>query len=594
MSETPSELRGERIGRYEILGELGHGAMGVVYKARDPHLDRIVAIKALRVDPGLSRDQQAELERRFSQEAMAAGRLSHPNIVAVHDVVEVDGIPYIVMECVEGRTLADLITSGELRVSATLGLALQVCSALDYAHARGVVHRDIKPSNILVTEAGQVKVSDFGIARISGRKVTQTGALLGTPAYMSPEQVCGHDVDGRSDLFSLGLVLYEAITGRDAFRGDDPTAVLYQIVHEEPTPVRDLVPSVSPALDRAIRRALAKRPEERYATAGSFAEALRVTLERGDDRPTVVMQGATVHEARPRRTGRPAVLAAGAALVLVIVGGGVVRWAQWPARIAPAPEQRPAPPSPIASPAPSRTALPTTVPSGTAVQVAVPLETAPQTLAPSETAPFEVTSRPAKSSRDAAPADRREASSQVTGANHPVPPASMPSPKAAARDDSPRQPAGSSRTAPAALAPPPSVTPGVAAAPPRSPTPSVAAPPPTPPAYEAPTRPVREPASAPAGEARAVSPTPEEVKAQIVSLLRGSDKLAGVSVEVTPRLGVHLGGRVWDDEGLRLAVKLAGSVKGVTGVTEGIAVAKREMNEKFRQAVEGGTIRRTP
>ena len=591
MSETWSEPRGERIGRYEILGELGHGAMGVVYKARDPHLDRIVAIKALRVDPALSRDQRAEIEKRFSQEAVAAGRLNHPNIVAVYDVVDVERIPHIVMECVEGRTLAEVIASGDLRLPATVGLAMQVCAALDYAHARGVVHRDIKPSNIMVTETGQAKVSDFGIARISGRKVTQTGALLGTPAYMSPEQVCGRDVDGRSDLFSLGLVLYEAITGRDAFRADDPTAVLYQIVHEEPIPIRELVPSVSPALDGAIRRALAKRPDERYATAGAFADALRATIGRADDRTTILMPATSAPEARPRRRKRSVVLAGGAtlALVIVVVGGGMVLRAQRPARIPTMPEP-PGPPSSVASRPPAETAR-----------------------------------RPAVPSPDTGPAERGQPSSEVTVAVQP--PSSPPAPSS--KPEMPEAPAlrttNPSRVDRITLAAPARSSPSVAGAPPRQ-GPSVRAAPPSPgpglpatplspgpslpatplspgpslpataapPAHKTPTPVAREPASGPAPEARPASPTPEEVKAQITALLRGSDKLAGVKVEVTPRLEAHLSGRVWNEEALGLAVKLAGSVKGVTEVTQNIVVAMREMNEKFRQAVEGGTIRRTP
>src|SRR5262245_48891367 len=208
-----------RIGRYEIQAELGQGAMGVVYRAHDPQLGRTVALKTLRRDLGLPPEQYADLKRRFYQEATAAGRLNHPNLVAVHDVVELDGIPYMVMEYVEGQTLARLIKAeGPLSPERAVSLIVQVCRALQYAHVRGVVHRDIKPGNILVDESGQAKVSDFGIARISGSDVTHTGALLGTPAYMSPEQLDGRVVDGRSDLFSLTVALYEAVTGINPFK----------------------------------------------------------------------------------------------------------------------------------------------------------------------------------------------------------------------------------------------------------------------------------------------------------------------------------------------------------------------------------------
>src|SRR5262245_12788131 len=184
------------IGRYQVQARLGHGAMGDVYKARDPHLDRIVAIKMIRADLGLPPEHAAEYRRRFYQEAKAAGRLKHPNIVGMHDVMELGGTPYIVMEYVEGKTLAELIAArGAWPPADAVEAIAQVCSALDYAHAHGIVHRDIKPANILVSASGQVMVSDFGVARIEGQEFTQVGVRLGTPAYMSPEQIQGHAVD---------------------------------------------------------------------------------------------------------------------------------------------------------------------------------------------------------------------------------------------------------------------------------------------------------------------------------------------------------------------------------------------------------------
>src|SRR5262245_8173338 len=190
------EAQRQQVGRYIVLAELGRGAMGVVYRARDPQLDRQVAIKTVRRDLGIAPEADADLRKRVYQEATAAGRLTHPNIVAIHDVLELDGIPYIVMEYVDGRTLAELIAAeGPLPPSLAVRLVTEVCAGLEYANGNGVAHRDIKPSNILVTASGAAKVGDFGIARIDGRHVTRTGAIVGTPAYMSPEQLRGRVLD---------------------------------------------------------------------------------------------------------------------------------------------------------------------------------------------------------------------------------------------------------------------------------------------------------------------------------------------------------------------------------------------------------------
>ena len=269
-----------RIGRYEILAELGQGAMGLVHKARDPELDRLVALKSLRPDLGLPRQQLTQLKKRFHREAMAAGRLSHPGIVTIYDVLEIDDTPYIIMEFVEGRTLAELIASdGPLAPDRALDIGVQICDALEYAHSRGVIHRDIKPGNILISPRGRAKVSDFGIARIAAPDVTQTVSLLGTPSYMAPEQVRGELTDQRTDLFSLGVVLYEMLSGERAFGGDDLAAVAYQVVHADPVPVGQRNPAVSPELDAVIQRVLAKEPEQRYQDARAFADALAEALE---------------------------------------------------------------------------------------------------------------------------------------------------------------------------------------------------------------------------------------------------------------------------------------------------------------------------
>jgi eukaryotic-like serine/threonine-protein kinase len=260
-------------GRYQLLTELGRGASGVVYKAHDPKLDRPVAIKILRPELVSLEESGVSLKQRFHQEAVAAGRLTHPAIVSVHDVGEAEGRPFMVMEYIEGGTLADLLLGGQpVPLTDTLDIVVQVCAALDYAHRHGVVHLDIKPRNILVAP-GVTKVTDFGTARILG--ASQTGTMLGTPAYMSPEMVRGQATDPRSDLFSLGVVLYEALTGVNPFNAADLAAVLYRIVNTDARPVRYHHAELPVALDRVLRRALAKEPEARYATATHFAEALR-------------------------------------------------------------------------------------------------------------------------------------------------------------------------------------------------------------------------------------------------------------------------------------------------------------------------------
>ncbi|HET8576504.1 MAG TPA: serine/threonine-protein kinase [Methylomirabilota bacterium] len=263
------------IGRYEILGELGRGSMGIVYKARDPQLDRIVAIKTVPAEDGVRRGGQlTEVQKRLHDEATAVARLNHPNIVAVYDVVIAEQTPCIVMEYVEGRTLRELIADGPLRPDRAVHVSLQVCHALHYAHRLGVVHRDIKSGNILVAESWEAKLSDFSIARLKGRDTTRTGVMMGTPAYMAPEQVRGRVAEPRSDLFSLGVVLYEAVTGVSPFQADDIAAVLFQIAHVDPVPPRQLNSAVSPALDAVIRRAMDKEPDRRYPSAQALAEAL--------------------------------------------------------------------------------------------------------------------------------------------------------------------------------------------------------------------------------------------------------------------------------------------------------------------------------
>jgi predicted Ser/Thr protein kinase len=262
----------QTVGRYEITGELGRGAMGVVYKALDPTIGRTVALKTMRLDVhGL--DAQ-EMVRRFQNEARAAGVLNHPNIVTIYDAGEEDGIFYIAMEFIEGTTLHEVLT--EQRVLATdevLQLTRQISRGLDYAHSNGIVHRDIKPANIMITGNGTVKIMDFGIAK-SGGQVTNTGQVLGTPNYMSPEQVKGRPLDGRSDLFSLGVILYEMLTGEKPFVGQNVTTIIYKIVNETPITPRDLDVTVHPGLSAIVTKALAKAPDDRYQTGADLVRDL--------------------------------------------------------------------------------------------------------------------------------------------------------------------------------------------------------------------------------------------------------------------------------------------------------------------------------
>jgi class 3 adenylate cyclase/predicted Ser/Thr protein kinase len=279
----PGEMR--RIGRYEIQEELGRGAMGAVYKARDPQIGRTVAIKIILMT-NQSPEAAQEYKQRFYREAQTAGQMSHPGIVTIYDVAEDEyGQPFLVMEFVEGRTLESMLEPGKggrakkrRPLNQLLDVAAQVADALDYAHRRNVIHRDIKPANILVTTENKAKIADFGIAKLAGTTMTQTGLLVGTPAFMSPEQITGRTVDSRSDIFSFGIVLYWMFTLKKPFPGDAITEVAYKVVHAAPPPPREVNAELPLEMDEILARCLAKKPEERYANARDIAvafEALR-------------------------------------------------------------------------------------------------------------------------------------------------------------------------------------------------------------------------------------------------------------------------------------------------------------------------------
>ena len=261
------DRRSERFGRYEILSELGRGAMGVVYKARDPKINRVVAVKTVSL-AGQAPEEEREYRERFIREAEAAGRLSHPGIVTIFDVGEEPGTraPYIVMEFVGGQSLDEYLSDNhhKLPVEKALQLTLELAEALDCAHGQGVVHRDLKPANILLTPDGHAKIADFGIAKLNLANQTLAGRALGTPAYMSPEQLNGDPVDGRSDLFSLGVVLYTILTGYRPFQGNSAVTVSFKVVNREPIAASLLDTELPPGLDYIIARAMAKDPAERY------------------------------------------------------------------------------------------------------------------------------------------------------------------------------------------------------------------------------------------------------------------------------------------------------------------------------------------
>jgi serine/threonine protein kinase len=285
-----------KAGRYEIQGELGRGAMGVVYKAVDPVIGRTVAVKTLRLSEegtGLSRP---ELLNRFQTEARAAGLLTHPNIVVVFDAGEEEGLYYITMELVEGKSLQALLDAGQaFPLPRVLRIMEQTCSALHFAHERNIVHRDIKPANLMLTPDDTVKVTDFGTAKIlQFGTVQQTAHVMGTPSYMSPEQVKGRVVDGRSDIFSLGVLLYEMITGEKPFPGQNITTVIYKIVNEEPVPPRQIDPSIHAGLSAVVMKALAKEPAARYQTCRDMMEDLknyRALATHDSPSSTVLMTG---------------------------------------------------------------------------------------------------------------------------------------------------------------------------------------------------------------------------------------------------------------------------------------------------------------
>ena len=279
------------LGRYKIISEIGQGAMGVVYKAVDPIIDRTVAIKTINLN--LSRQELEEYEARFQQEIKAAGRLNHPNIVTIYDVGKTDQVAYMAMEFLEGKELKDIVASGELLpTDQVVDIISQIADGLWFAHQQDIVHRDVKPSNIMVMKGGIAKITDFGIARLPNSAVkTMTGLILGSPRYMSPEQVIGKTIDARSDIFSLGVVLYEALTGIAPFDGDNVNAIMYATVNTTPPPPSQHNRTVPAMLDLIVAKAMAKLLEDRYQTVKELADDLREVRRQVDStRPAAALK----------------------------------------------------------------------------------------------------------------------------------------------------------------------------------------------------------------------------------------------------------------------------------------------------------------
>jgi eukaryotic-like serine/threonine-protein kinase len=290
----------QRIGRYEVLDRLGEGGMGLLYLARDPVLDRTVAIKVLSVF-------NDEIKQRFAGEARSAARLTHPNIITIYDVGEDQGQPFIAMEYIDGETLGEVIRRrAPLRLIRRLELILQLASGLGHAHKMGIIHRDIKPANLMLTADGVLKILDFGLARIvadaATSGLTRVGAMLGTPHYMSPEQAMGLPADHRSDIFAVGLIMYELLTWQRAFPGDSPHVVMHRIAHESPRPIRQLFPMIDPELEAIVNMALERDPDKRFQSLSAFSAA----CVRAKDNIIALADSTTVRVERPAYPAPPA------------------------------------------------------------------------------------------------------------------------------------------------------------------------------------------------------------------------------------------------------------------------------------------------
>ncbi len=310
----------EFIGPYRILGELGRGAMGVVYRAEDPHIGRPVAVKVVRMDSYGSAEERAQLRLRLMREASAAGKLNHPGIVTVYQLGEHENIVFIAMELVEGEPLETLLKAGRpLGIERIIRILQQTAEALDYAHERGVIHRDVKPANLLVDAAGRVKITDFGIAKIVSQEHTQTGMVLGTPLYMAPEQLLAARIDGRADQFSLAVMAFLMLSGRRPFEADSMAALVHQIVEVEPPALHKIAKQYPAEVSQVMRRALAKQAGERYESCHEFIGALATALASGQARAA-----GEVRVPGPAARSKQGLIwtGVGVAVIAALLGGG--------------------------------------------------------------------------------------------------------------------------------------------------------------------------------------------------------------------------------------------------------------------------------
>jgi eukaryotic-like serine/threonine-protein kinase len=451
----------DTIGKYQLVRVIGEGGMGRVYEAIDPIIGRRVAIKTISgnvvADP--------ETRSRFFREAQAAGRLSHPNLITIHDIGDAEGTPYIVMEFLEGMDLNHKIRQERLSYDTKLQIMIDVCEGLSFAHGHDIIHRDIKPANIFITTHGRAKILDFGLARGTLSDVTQTGKILGTPNYMSPEQIRGDDVDHRSDIFATGVVFYELLSGRKAFEGDSIPTTLYKVLETQPQPVHLLDDQLPATLSTVIERALTKDRLARFQTSSEMLEAVlqahgRTTpVERSTlhTLPSAAAAAAPTREivAPARRSGLPVAAWAIAGLAIAGIAGFALLSQRTPTTIAPAiaqPEPAPRPSEPAAAP------------------VAVASPAAPAPSIPAAVPPLEKPSpvenkAPAKAIVPKPPAARGKGAAPEPGVSVPQPPAPVPAPAPEAR--------AVAATPPPVVVPPPTPEPKAA---PIEPPPATAAP----------------------------------------------------------------------------------------------------------------------
>ena len=303
------------LGRYRLIAELGRGAMGIVYRAEDSVLERVVAVKTVLV--GIGSEDRAGYFARFRQEAKALAGLNHPSIITVYDFGDTGDVAYMAMELLEGRELRDILAESRVPLHEAVEIAAQVAEGLAFAHARGIVHRDIKPGNIMVLAGNRAKIMDFGIARVRTSDVkTQAGTMLGSPKYMSPEQIVGRGLDHRTDIFSLGVVLHEMLAGAPPFAGEEVHQLMYNVCNTQPAPPSRLNPAVPPVLDLIVAKALEKDPQSRYADADTLAADLRAFLEGNAPTPPAAADVFVVEATQPDGTAPLAPLADGLGLAV--------------------------------------------------------------------------------------------------------------------------------------------------------------------------------------------------------------------------------------------------------------------------------------